>query len=64
MNTVQIKNSIDENNRIIRELMQSNAFTLNNCVAALLEENKQLQKQCPHEYENGYCIYCYKGEEQ
>ncbi len=64
MNTVQIKNSIDENNRMIRELMQPNAFTLNNCVAALLEKNKQLQKQCPHEYENGYCIYCYKGEEQ
>ena len=29
----------------------------------LLEENEKLQSQCEHEYENGYCIYCYKQKE-
>lgn len=61
---LEIKNQIDLNNKLIEETLKPNQFTLNNTVAALLLENDSLQKQCPHEYEDGYCIYCYKSEDK
>lgn len=57
-----IKMQIDYNNQIIEGLLSPNKFTLNNTVAQLLKENEELQKQCEHNYQNGYCIYCYKEE--
>lgn len=57
---IDIKNKIDENNKIIESLLTPNVFTLNNTVSQLLKENKQLQEQCQHEFRDGYCIYCYK----
>ena len=78
MTKFEIKEKIDANNQIIEALLTPNKFTLNNTVAKLyqrgykwaikqvlklLEENDRLQAQCPHEFENGYCIYCYKEEE-
>ena len=58
----QIKEKIDGNNAIIESLFTPNQFTLNNTVAQLLKENNELQNICEHEYENGYCNYCYKEE--
>lgn len=58
----EIKQKIDENNAIIESLFTPNQFTLNNTVAQLLKENNELQNLCEHEYENGYCNYCYKEE--
>lgn len=63
MNNAEIRQRIDLNNKIISQTIQPNFFTLNNTVADLLEENRQLQAQCKHEFENGYCIYCDKMEE-
>lgn len=63
MNNAEIRQRIDLNNKIISQTIQPNFFTLNNTVADLLEENRQLQAQCRHEFENGYCIYCDKMEE-
>ncbi len=63
MQQLEIKKRIDENNRIIESLMTPNVFTLNNTIAELLAENKKLQEECEHVFENGYCIYCMKGEE-
>lgn len=63
MNNAEIRQRIDLNNKIISQAIQPNFFTLNNTVADLLEENRQLQAQCKHEFENGYCIYCDKMEE-
>ena len=57
---LEIKTKIDENNKIIESLLTPNQFTLNNTIAKLLEENQKLQDECEHEFENGYCIYCYK----
>jgi hypothetical protein len=58
-----IKEQIDRNNKLIEQFLTPNQFTLNNTVAQLLKENTQLQQQCQHEFEEGYCIYCYKSEE-
>lgn len=59
---LDIKEKIDKNNEIIQSLFTPNFFTLNNTVAKLLEENEKLQRKCPHEFRDGYCIYCYKEE--
>ena len=60
---LDIKRQIDLNNELINQALKPNQFTLNNTVASLLLEIDSLQKQCPHEYEDGYCIYCYKSED-
>lgn len=63
MKEFDIKRKIDDNNNMIESLLSPNQFTLNNTIANLLEENKKLQKQCEHVFEDGYCIYCYKEKE-
>ena len=60
MTQIEIKEAIDQNNRIIEALFRPNEFTLNNTVQKLQKENAELQKQCHHEFDDGYCIYCYK----
>lgn len=64
MNLFELKNKIDENNKQIENYLTPNVFTLNNLVAELLKENESLQKQCTHEFENGYCKYCYKMQDR
>jgi hypothetical protein len=64
MNNFEIRERIDDNNVRIRELMTPSDFVLNNDVAKLLEENKQLQNKCTHEFYKGVCIYCDKKEAQ
>lgn len=64
LHNLEIKSKIDANNKLIEELLNPNAYTLNNTVADLLEENRQLQLQCKHEYEDGYCIFCYSEEKK
>ncbi len=63
MTGIDIKNKIDENNKVIENILSPNVFTLNNTVSQLLEENKRLQRQCRHKFEGKYCIYCYKEDE-
>jgi len=60
----EIRDKIDANNMLIESLLSPSKFTLNNPVVALLKENEELQRQCSHVFEDGYCIYCYKGEEK
>lgn len=62
MERIKIKEKIDANNAIIEKLMTPNQFTLNNTISTLLQENAALQEKCEHEFEDGYCIYCYKEE--
>ena len=61
---LDIKNQIDLINKQIEELLRPNQFTLNNTVAGLLLEIDALQTKCPHEFHEGYCIYCYKMEDR
>lgn len=59
-----IKQRIDANNALIEKNLSVNIFTLNNTVSELLEYNRKLQEECPHEFdEDGFCIYCYKMKE-
>ena len=64
MTQLEIKRKIDDNNQIIETLFMPNQFTLNNTVRKLLAENAELQKQCQHQFEGGYCVYCYKEAEE
>lgn len=58
----EIKKMIDEKNDQIRFLLTPNYFILNNAIQELSIEIQNLQEQCPHKFENGFCIYCYKEE--
>lgn len=58
-----IKKQIDLNNELIEQALSPNLWTLNNTVANLLKENERLQKECTHQFEKGFCIFCYKSEE-
>lgn len=60
MTSKQIHNKIIENNNEIEKILTANRFTLNIKIQELLEENKKLQKECNHLFENGVCIYCFK----
>lgn len=62
MNQLEIKRQIDANNKTIESTMRPNVFTLNNLVLKLLKENEELQSQCEHVFEDGFCIYCYKDD--
>ena len=62
MTNLEIKYKIDANNKIIEDLLNPTAFTLNNTVKDLLKENDELQAQCTHSFVDGYCEYCYMEE--
>lgn len=64
LNQVEIKKLIDEYNKIIESCFYPNKFTLNNCILEMTQKIKELQNMCEHQFEDGYCIYCYKSEEQ
>lgn len=58
MTQMEIRKAIDMNNQLINSLLTPNQFTLNNEVARLLRENRELQSKCQHNFINGYCEYC------
>jgi hypothetical protein len=62
MTNLEIKKKIDENNNLIQMLFEPNRFVLNNKIRDLLKENEDLQKQCTHNFVDGYCEYCYMEE--
>lgn len=63
MNQMEIKETIDRYNKIIEDCFYPNKFTLNNTILEITQEIKKLQDICDHEFEDGYCIYCYKSKE-
>ncbi len=63
LTNLEIHERIDRNNKIIEDCFSPNVFTLNNTVRELLKENEELQHQCSHAFQDGYCIYCYKEKE-
>jgi hypothetical protein len=64
MTNLQIKERIDQNNKMIESLLNPSMFTLNNSVKDLLNENDSLQALCKHSFVDGYCEYCYKSEDE
>lgn len=61
---IEIFNKIEENNKLIAQVLSPNLWVLNNTVADLIKENEQLQKECTHKFEDGFCVFCYKAEEE
>ena len=62
MTNLEIKQRIDINNKVIQDAFSPNQFVLNNVIKDLLKENEDLQKQCAHNFVDGYCEYCYMEE--
>lgn len=62
MTNLEIKEKIDTNNKIIETILSPSEFTLNNTVRDLIAENAELQKQCTHNFVDGYCEFCYMEE--
>ena len=48
----------------IEDNFQPDSFVLNPKIAQLYQEIEDIRKECNHEYENGYCKYCEKGENE
>ena len=59
----EIKMKIDEYAAEIERLYDPGVFNLNRRVAELNELITELQNQCTHNFVNGECEFCYKGEE-
>lgn len=59
----EIKRKIETNNELIEKILDVGQFILNERIVSLAEENDALQKVCPHEYEDGLCIYCSAEED-
>lgn len=62
MTGAEIKAKIEKNSELIEGLMDPSAFALNQAIVALNEENAHLAEICPHEYVDGYCIYCHSAQ--
>lgn len=58
MNGKDIREKINFNNQQIQSLLDPTIFILQPEVQKYLEDNEFLKSICPHEYENGICIYC------
>lgn len=63
MTDVERKERIDFLNQQIEKCLSPNIFTLNNIVLELQKEIWDLQQECNHKYNEGYCEYCYKAKE-
>ena len=48
----------------IEDNFQPDSFVLNPKTAQLYQEIEDIRRECKHEYENGYCKYCEKGENE
>lgn len=62
MTTDEIRKKILYNNNKIKELLDPSVFILQPEVQKYIEENEELQSQCPHVFQSGECIYCGKAE--
>ena len=54
----EIREKINFNNQKIQSLLDPSVFILQPEVQKYMEDNEYLKSVCPHEYENGICIYC------
>lgn len=57
-----IKEKIDALNQEIEQLMDPTTFVLNPRINEINDEIKSLQGQCKHNFVNGICEFCYRGE--
>lgn len=62
MNGLEIFSLISKKKQRIEELFDPTTFVLNKEVEALQQDIAELQKDCPHEFNEGVCKYCGKEE--
>ena len=58
----EIKKRIDELSIEIEQLIDPTTFVLNPRIGEINKEIKELQAQCKHNFVNGICKYCYRGD--
>lgn len=63
MNGQEIRERVDENNRIISGANKA-TFILNKEVERALQENSELKATCIHSYVDGVCKWCDREEDK
>jgi prefoldin subunit 5 len=57
-----IKERIDALNQEIEQLMDPTTFVLNPRIQEINKEIRALQAKCEHNFVNGICEFCYRGD--
>ena len=58
----EIKKKIDELSLEVERLMDPTTFVLNPRISEIDKEIKALQAQCQHNFVDGVCEFCYRGD--
>ena len=58
----EIKKRIDELSLEAEKLMDPTTFVLNPRIVEIDKEIKELQSKCQHNFVNGVCEFCYRGD--
>jgi hypothetical protein len=58
----EIKMKIDALNIEAEQLMDPTTFVLNPRISEISQEITKLQAQCNHNFVNGICEFCYRGD--
>ena len=58
----EIKKRIDELSLEAEKLMDPTTFVLNPRIGEINKEIEALQQQCKHNFVNGICEFCYRGD--
>ena len=58
----EIKKKIDELSLEIEKLMDPTTFVLNPRIGKIDKEIRELQAKCQHNFVNGVCEFCYRGD--
>ena len=58
----EIKKRIDELSLEVEQLMDPTTFVLNPRIGEIDKEIKELQAQCQHNFVDGVCEFCYRGD--
>ena len=59
----EIKKRIDELSLEAEQLMDPTTFVLNARIGEIDKEIKELQAQCQHNFIDGICEFCYRGDQ-
>ena len=58
----EIKEKIDALNQEAEQLMDPTTFVLNPRISEISQEITKLQAKCQHNFVNGICEFCYRGD--
>ena len=60
--SLEIKKRIDELLLESEQLLDPTTFVLNKRIGDIDKEIQELQSQCKHNFINGVCEFCYRGD--